>query len=343
MDTNLNKIVKKRYEIKEKISFGGMSSIYLASDLITQKTVVLKILRKNLFNDEKTKLLFLNEIKITSQLKHPNIVRMDDYFLFDGYWCLVLEYIRGINLRKFLQDKSALSEKEAINLILQILDVLSFTEKHKIVHRDIKPENILLIKEKKVKILDFGVSVDKHFNSDVFKTKIIGSLKYISPELIANQEATIQSDLYSAGIVFFEMLSGKPPFVSNKSLTLIRHHLYTPMPRITFYQTKINQQLENIIIKATAKNPRERYQNAQEMINALQNYLQNPPKNVSPLFLENSTYQGTIANPLFLQDLKSKDNFFWLNKKILFAIILFQVLILTIALFKLLIDNWSLF
>ena len=194
---------------------------------------------------------------------------------------------------------------------MQILDALVLTQKYKIVHRDIKPENILLIEEKKVKILDFGVSVDKYFSSDIFKTKIIGSLKYISPEIIANQEIGSTSDLYSLGIMLFEMLTGKPPFLHSDSLILIRKHLYVPTPRVTAFQSKVSQQMENVIVKATAKNVAERYQTAQEMILDLEKCLHSNSNEITPLFLTHNTYQGFIENPLFFNNFSSKnDNFF---------------------------------
>ena len=341
MDTNINKVLKQRYQIKEKISLGGMASVYLASDLINKKNVVLKILNKSPFSNKKTKSIFLNEIKITSQLKHKNIVRIYDYFLFDGYWCLVLEHVKGINLRQLLQEKYSLSEKVTINIALQILDALTLTQKYQIIHRDIKPENILLVQEKKVKILDFGVSVDKYFNSDVFETKIIGSLKYISPEVIANQKANSTSDLYSLGIMLFEMLTGKTPFASTSSQTLIQKHLYEPIPRITIYQPKISQQMENIIVKAMAKNIDERYQTAQEMIADLEKCLHTVNEIVNPLFLKRTTYQGKIANSLLLKRFEINQNFFWLNRKILFLIIIVQLTMFMIVLFKTLWENWS--
>lgn len=341
MDTNLNKVLKQRYEIRERISLGGMSSVYLGYDLVEKKYVVLKIMNKNIFNDQKTKSVFVNEIKITSQLKHTNIVRIYDYFLFDGYWCLVFEYVEGINLRKVLQNKYSLSEKAVINIVLQILEALTLTQKYKIVHRDIKPENILLVNEKKVKILDFGVSVDKYFANDIFKTKIIGSLKYISPEVVANQEVTSRSDLYSLGIMMFEMLTGKPPFINSDSLALIRKHLYAPMPRVTVYQPEVSQQIENIIIRATAKNVEDRYQTPQAMIADLEKSFETSNRNVSPFFLARTSYQGSIQNPLFLKNLDGNENFFWLRKKLLFGIILLQLSMFIAVLFKMLFENWS--
>ena len=340
MDTNLNKVIKKRYEIKERISIGGMSTVYLASDLVKKRKVVLKILYKHIFNSHKTRQIFLNEIKITSQLKHKNIVALYDYFLFDGFWCLVFEYIEGVTLRKLLNQKRTLSEKGAINIVLQVLEGLSLAQKHKIVHRDIKPENILIVGEKKVKILDFGISVDQHFGGDTFKTEVIGSLKYIAPEIVAGIGTKIQSDFYSLGIVLFEMLIGSPPFNSKNPGILVQKHLYQSMPRITDYQFKISQQMENVIIKATAKNIQERYQNPDQMVVDLQKCFDTHFDKEQPLFLTHSTYQGKVKNLLFTPQSGKDKHFFWLQKKFLFTVVFLQLGMFLAVLFKLIVDSW---
>ncbi len=341
MDTNLGKILKERYKIKEKKSTGGMSNIYLAEDLVLNRHVILKILYKNLFNNKKNEDIFINEIKITAKLKHKNIVKLFDYFIFDGHLCLVLEQIEGKNLRILLNTKKTLGENQTINIVLQILDALVLAERNKIVHRDIKPENILIIQNKKVKILDFGVSVDKHFPSDIFKSKIIGSIKYISPEIIANQEVNAQSDLYSLGIMMFEMLVGQSPFIAKNYVLLIKKHLYEEVPRIKNYEPKISQQMENIIIKATAKNLDERYNKAETMIQDLKKCLEEETKNLKPLFLKEKVFKKEIINPVFKQQFKKETNFFWLNKKKLIAFIFVEWIIFIILIIKLIINWWK--
>lgn len=341
MDVNIGKSLKERYVIKRKLSVGGMSNVYLAEDLILNRDVVLKIFYPNLFDSKKTETIFINEIKITTQLKHKNIVKLYDYFFFDGHWCLVLEYVQGQSLRELLTIKKNFSEKQTLNIVLQILDVLVFAHQKQIIHRDIKPENILIVAQKKVKILDFGVSVDTYFPSDIFKSKIIGSLKYVSPEVVANKKISFQSDLYSLGVVMFEMLVGEAPFVSKDTLELIKMHLYEPMPLVRNYDARISQKMENIIIKATAKNREERYANSQEMLMDVKNCFATSQPEAKRLLLKSPVFKENVKNPLFVPKIAKPRNFFWLHRGFLLPFFFLQWIVFLVLIIKLIVNWWS--
>lgn len=339
MDTNIGKLIKNRYEVLNKISVGGTSYIYLVYDQILQRKCVLKIFFKNIFNNKKKEEYFKNEIQITAKLKHKNITKLYDYFKFDDLWCLILEYVQGETLREYLYQKKTLNETKIFEIFIQILEALIYTNKKNIVHRDIKPENIMITKNNNIKILDFGISVDKYFDFKINNNKIIGSLKYIAPEIFGNEEITIRFDIYSLGLILYEVLIGQHPFANLKPENIIQKHLYEKLFRVRKFDKSISQLMENIVVKSTAKNPSERYQNPEEMKEDFEKTLDPKYKNCRPLFLKNEIYINDFNNEFFLKKIIKEKHFFWLTKKYFFIIFLLSIFLLFSFLFFLLFFN----
>ena len=337
MDLNINKVLRERYKIVQKLSVGTHSVVYLADDLILNRAVILKLFPTNNVNFQSLALTFQNELKITARLKHRNIVQLYDYFTDQNFFVIVLEYIKGITLRALLTEKHCLSAKTAVSYFMQILDALNYAYLNNIIHRDLKPSNILIVNNKTVKILDFGIALEYHKQNRAFKKTLTGTVHYLAPESIQNRDLiNIQSDLYAVGIMFFEVLIGDKPFVDTNVHEILRKHLYEPFPRLRHFDNSISTALENIIIKATAKNLDERYQKPRDMLTDLQKYVEMNNKNVPPLQLKSETYQGKVTFPLPTTKKSIIPRFFWLTKKYLFFFIFVNFLIL-IALLSVLI------
>ncbi|WHP38888.1 MAG: serine/threonine-protein kinase [Mollicutes bacterium] len=292
MDTNIGKIIKKRYEILEKLSVESFSQIYLSQDIKLNRQVILKILSPKTFLNKKTEEIFRNEIEITSQLRHRYIVNLYDYFTFENKWCLVLQYIKATTMRELLNRGEKFNEEKIKKIFLQILEALQFAEQKKIVHRDLKPENIFINQNNQVKIFDFGISVDHFFSSNVFSSKPVGSAKYIAPEIIVDQKITTQSDIYAIGIMLYEILIGQVPYFNDDNKVIMKKHLYEKMIPARQYDSKISQQMENIIIRATAKNLDERYSNTQSIIDDFKKL--GTDLKVKPVILKNDFYKNFI-------------------------------------------------
>lgn len=330
MVPNIGKVLKNRYKITDRLSIGKYSVVYLGKDLLLKRSVVLKIFSNNLSNNVDLNLTFQNELKITAQLKHRNIVQLYDYFVDKSFLAIVLEYIEGITLRVLLTQKKSLEPKVVVNFMLQILEALKYASFHKIIHRDLKPSNILIVKNKTIKILDFGVALDNYKKTNpIFSRELTGTIHYLSPEAIQQRDLiSIQSDIYAVGIVFFELLLGQQPFFDTNPIEILHKHLYTAFPRVTDFDNNISMQIENIIIRATAKNLNERYQKPIQMIRDLQRYINNPDRQVKPLILKSNIYNGKINFPLYnKRHLKPKNIYFWLTKKYLFFFVFVNILL----------------
>ena len=347
IDLNIGKVFKNRYEIIRKISVGQYSVVYAAKDLLLKRQVVLKIFphqTKQKIDFKNLNLTFQNELKITAQLKHRNIVQLYDYFVDLGLFVIVLEFIDGISLRTLLNQQKTLNVKTAVRYFLQILSALKYAHLNKIIHRDLKPSNILIVKGKDIKILDFGIAIDNYQKPQkLFIAKLTGTLSYISPEAIQDrEEISIQSDLYAVGIMLFETLIGHLPFFDSQPLEILEKHLYMPFPRITDYDSQINLQIENIIIKATAKNRQERYQTPEVMAHDLQKYIDNPTKTVEPYYLKTNFYRGKINFPLLRRKFKTTSrHYFWLTNWYLFFFFFTNLVLFIVLLVFLLYERIS--
>lgn len=257
--------INDRYEIIRTIGEGGMANVYLAHDIILDRNVAIKILRGDLAGDEKFVRRFQREALSASSLSHPNIVEMYDVGEDAGTYYIVMEYVEGMTLKQLLKKKGALSLSEAIDIMLQITDGIKEAHDSYIIHRDLKPQNILIQENGEIKITDFGIAMALNSTQLTQTNSVMGSVHYLPPEQASGKGATIKSDIYSMGILFYELLTGHIPFKGENAVEIALKHMKSEIPSVRKENESIPQSVENIIIKATAKNPKNRYESAKDM------------------------------------------------------------------------------
>ena len=257
--------ISDRYQIIKSIGEGGMANVYLAYDTILDRNVAVKVLRGDLANDEKFVRRFQREALSASSLSNPNIVEVYDVGEDNGEYYIVMEYVEGKHLKALLKKRGKLTVPEVIDIALQITNGLSVAHDSYIIHRDIKPQNILILENGLIKITDFGIAVAMNATQLTQTNSVMGSVHYLPPEQASGKGATLQSDIYSIGILMYELLTGKLPFRGDNAVEIALKHLKEPMPSIRDELPDIPQSVENIILRATAKNPKKRYSDAREM------------------------------------------------------------------------------
>ena len=261
--------ISDRYQIIKAIGEGGMANVYLAYDTILDRDVAVKVLRGDLANDEKFVRRFQREALSASSLTHPNIVEVYDVGEDHGQYYIVMEYVEGRHLKDLIKKRGKLTLSEVIDIMLQITDGMSVAHDSYIIHRDIKPQNIMILENGLVKIMDFGIAMAMNSTQLTQTNSVMGSVHYLPPEQANGKGSTLQSDIYSMGIVMYELLTGKLPYKGDNAVEIALKHLKKPLPSIREELPNIPQSVENIIIKATAKNPKNRYTDAREMHNDL--------------------------------------------------------------------------
>lgn len=271
--------INDRYEIIKLIGEGGMANVYLAYDTILERNVAIKVLRGDLSGDEKFVRRFQREALSASSLSHPNIVEMYDVGEDKGNYYIVMEYIEGKTLKQLIKKRGHLTEDEAVDIMLQLTDGLASAHDSYIIHRDIKPQNIMILEDGMVKITDFGIAMAINASDLTQTNSVMGSVHYLPPEQAAGKGSTIKSDIYSLGILFYEMLAGTMPFRGETAVEIALKHIKDPMPSIRKINNKVPQSIENIILKATAKNPKNRYNNVRELHSDLETCLNEERKN----------------------------------------------------------------
>lgn len=257
--------ISDRYQIIKSIGEGGMANVYLAYDTILDRNVAVKVLRGDLANDEKFVRRFQREALSASSLSNPNIVEVYDVGEDNGEYYIVMEYVEGKHLKALLKKRGKLTVPEVIDIALQITNGLSVAHDSYIIHRDIKPQNILILENGLIKITDFGIAVAMNATQLTQTNSVMGSVHYLPPEQASGKGATLQSDIYSIGILMYELLTGKLPFRGDNAVEIALKHLKEPMPSIRDELPDIPQSVENIILRATAKNTKNRYSDAREM------------------------------------------------------------------------------
>ena len=257
--------VNNRYEILKTIGEGGMANVYLAHDTILDRDVAIKVLRGDLANDDKFVRRFQREALSASSLSHPNIVEVYDVGEDNGDYFIVMEYVPGKNLKQLLKRRGSLTVEEVVDIMLQITSAMSVAHDNLIIHRDLKPQNILIMDDGGVKITDFGIAMALNATQLTQTNSAMGSVHYFPPEQANGKGATLKSDVYSLGIMMYELLTGELPFRGDNAVEIALKHLKEPIPSIRDTHPLIPQSVENVIIKATAKNPKNRYANANEM------------------------------------------------------------------------------
>jgi len=266
----IGEILKDRYQITSLIGEGGMANVYLASDKVNARFVAIKIIKEETAKDALNIARFQRELKAAAALIHPNIVRIYDCGEFDNRPFMVMEYVKGKSLKDVLNTRGMLSPTEAADIMLQLTDALSLAHNNHIIHRDIKPQNILLQHDGKIKLSDFGIATIPTAPSITQQDMVLGSVHYMAPEVAKGSKANALSDVYSAGITFFELLTGKVPYEDSDAVKIAQKHIRVPLPSITQIDKKIPEGYERVVNKACAKHPLERYQSAKLMKNDIQ-------------------------------------------------------------------------
>ncbi len=265
----IGKRVDGRYEIIRVIGEGGMSRVYLAHDVILNRDVAIKVLNYDFANEQDLKRRFQREALSATSLTHPNIVDIFDVGEDEEIHYLVMEYIEGQTLKKYIQMHGPLKPEEALPIMRQLVSAISNAHHNGIVHRDIKPQNILMDKDGNVKITDFGIAMALSSTDHTKTNSVIGTVHYLSPEQARGGMATKKSDIYSLGIVLYELLTGELPFSAESAVAIALKHLQEETPSVRAFSTTIPQSLENVILKATAKEATYRYRSADEMYDDL--------------------------------------------------------------------------
>ena len=265
--------INDRYQIIKSIGEGGMANVYLAYDTILDRDVAVKVLRGDLSNDEKFVRRFQREALNASSLSHPNIVEVYDVGDDNGQYFIVMEYIEGKNLKDLIKKRGKLTVTEVVDIMSQIADGLSVAHDSYIIHRDIKPQNIMILENGMVKITDFGIAMAMNATQLTQTNSVMGSVHYLPPEQASGKGSTLKSDIYSMGILMYELLTGVLPYRGDNAVEIALKHLKEPFPNIREEIEDLPQSVENVILKSTAKNPKNRYNDARAMYEDLKTSL----------------------------------------------------------------------
>ena len=278
--------ISDRYQIIKAIGEGGMANVYLAYDTILDRNVAVKVLRGDLATDEKFVRRFQREALSASSLSHPNIVEVYDVGEDNNQYYIVMEYIEGKHLKELLKKRGKLTLSEVIDIMLQITDGLSVAHDAYIIHRDIKPQNIMIQENGMVKITDFGIAMAMNATQLTQTNSVMGSVHYLPPEQANGKGSTLQSDIYSMGILMYELLTGKLPYKGDNAVEIALKHLKENLPSIKEELPDLPQSIENIIIRESSKNQKNRYADAREMHEDLLTCLDDSRKNEPKITLE---------------------------------------------------------
>ena len=294
----IGKIFAGRYRIIKQIGRGGMADVYLAKDLILDgEEVAVKVLRTNYQTDPIAVARFQREARAMADLDHPHIVRITDIGEEDGQQYLAMEYVAGLDLKRYIKEHYPLSNEEAVRIMGQILLAMRLAHTRGIVHRDLKPQNILLTPDGTAKVTDFGIAVAFAETSLTQTNSMLGSVHYLSPEQARGSKATVQSDIYAMGIIFYEMLTGHIPYDGDSAVTIALQHFQKPLPSVIAENPAVPQALENVVIKATAKKLTDRYQSVAEMYVDLSSSLSYNRRNEPKLVFDDTTKADTKTLP----------------------------------------------
>ncbi len=264
-----NNIIANRYEVFKHIGQGGMADVFLAMDTILNREVAIKILKSELCADPVSLVRFEREAQAATTLSHPNIVEIYDVGDYKGRRYIVMEYVPGRTLKQVIRSRGSLEADEAIDIEKQLVSAVSEAHHKGIIHRDIKPQNIIVKSDGSIKILDFGIAIAKGNVQVTQANNVMGSVHYLAPELAKGKPASVQSDIYALGIVLFEMLSGDVPFKADSAVQVALMQMRNEMPSIRSINPSIPQSIENIITRATVKDPQKRYKSCVDMLDDL--------------------------------------------------------------------------
>ncbi|HEY4552864.1 MAG TPA: Stk1 family PASTA domain-containing Ser/Thr kinase, partial [Bacillaceae bacterium] len=297
----IGKRISGRYKIIRMIGDGGMANVYLARDMILDRDVAVKILRLNFANEEEFIRRFQREAQSATSLAHPNIVNIYDVGEEDGIYYIVMEYVDGMTLKQYIQQHYPLSIDFVLDIMKQLASALAHAHQNHIVHRDIKPQNVLIDHHGTVKVTDFGIAMALSSTSITHTNAVLGSVHYLSPEQARGGMATKKSDIYSLGIVMFELLTGRLPFSGESAVSIALKHLQSETPPPTRWNPNIPQSVENIVLKATAKDPFLRYDSAEDLELDLDTAL-DPDRLNEPKFIIPEDEDATKAIPIITNE-----------------------------------------
>lgn len=286
---DIGKVINGRYKVIASIGSGGMANVFLAHDLILDRDVAIKVLRFNFQNDQTAIRRFQREALAATELVHPNIVSVYDVGEEEDMQYLVMEYVRGMDLKRYIQTQYPIPYTKIVDIMQQILSAVSLAHAHGIIHRDLKPQNVLIDQEGVVKITDFGIAIALSETSLTQTNSLLGSVHYLSPEQARGSMATKQSDIYALGIILYEMMTGNVPFDGESAVTIALKHFQDQIPSVKVFDPEAPQSLENIVMNATAKDPADRYKTAEEMSDDLATAL-------SPGRLDEQPWEPSVMN-----------------------------------------------
>ncbi len=299
-------VIGDRYEVQEKIGTGGMSDVYKAKDHKLNRLVAVKVLKQEFSENENFVSKFRVEAQSTAGLLHPNTVNVYDVGDEDGINYIVMELVDGITLKKYIEKKSRLSVKEAVSIAIQVAMGLEAAHNNGIIHRDIKPQNIMISKEGKVKVTDFGIA--KAATSNTITSNVMGSVHYTSPEQARGGYSDAKSDIYSLGITLFEMLTGRVPFNGDTTVAIAIKHIQETLPSPVEFNDEIPISVEKIVLKCCQKSPDRRYQNAAELITDLKRSLITPDKDFVELVDPDEESATRVASEEELDEVHSSSS-----------------------------------
>lgn len=331
--------INNRYEILKNIGEGGMANVYLAQDIILNRLVAIKVLRGDLATDEKFVRRFQREALSASSLSHPNIVEMYDVGEDEGNYYIVMEFVQGKTLKQLIKKRGKLTVPEVVDIMLQITDAMSLAHDSLIIHRDLKPQNIMIGEDGGIKITDFGIAMALNGTQLTQTNSVMGSVHYLPPEQANGKGATLKSDIYSLGIMMYELLTGKLPFRGENAVEIALKHLKEEIPSVKTEDPTIPQSVDNIVRQAASKNSKNRYNNAKEMYEDLKTCLNKERLNEPIRMLKYNDVSeddpkaielsGDIDNSLVkhVTDDSDKKN----NSKVILLFAIFGVLALVLA------------
>ena len=264
--TNRKNVIADRYEVVSHIGQGGMADVFLAVDTILNRQVAIKILRADLSTDAVSILRFEREAQAAAALAHPNIVEIYDVGDYKGHHYIVMEYVTGKTLKQVIRSRGPLVNEEAVDIMKQLCSAISEAQSRGIIHRDIKTQNVIVKADGSIKILDFGIATAKGSMQLTQANNVMGSVHYLAPELAKGEAASPQSDIYALGIVLYEMLAGDVPFKADQAVQIALKHMREPMPDVRLINASVPQSIANVITRATAKDPNNRYGSCREML-----------------------------------------------------------------------------
>jgi serine/threonine protein kinase len=269
-------IIDDRYEIEGVLGEGGMAIVYRAKDIITEKDVAIKMIREETMKNPLNLTRFEREARAAASLKHQNIVQVSNLGTYNGRPYMVNEMVVGKTLKEALQIRGKFSFLEACDIMYQLCSAVYYAHQHGVIHRDIKPQNVFITADGTIKLGDFGIATFQNSAHITRSDFVVGSVHYLAPEVSEGNPATPQSDIYSLGITFFELITGSLPFDDVSAVTIALKHIKDKFPSIRKYNPKTPQSIEKIIYKACAKSPYDRYKSALDMRQDIERILQNP-------------------------------------------------------------------